>query len=116
MIRPPLTTYFDFKLLYRLREERGLTRAAVHRDTEINPGSLYQMETGLYGPTALSLHRLARYYELDSLEVGELLRLGLVTPMEMRNFRTACRHANQTPAQAIRGFIRALPDKVKSER
>ena len=116
MIRPPLTTYFDFRLLRKLREERGLNRGNVFRDADVHPSTLCGIEHGLQAPGMLALHRLARYYELDSLEVGELLRLGLVTPMEMRNFRTACRHANQTPAQAIRGFIRALPDKVKSER
>lgn len=84
--------------------------------TDIPVGTLYQVERGDYGPNVLTVHSLARFYQLDSLEVGELLCLDLVSPRELMLFRAACRQDGKTPAQAIREFINYYIDNLRARR
>jgi DNA-binding XRE family transcriptional regulator len=116
VIKPPTETFFNYKLLKKMRVERNLNRAEVFLATDILATTLYEIERGNYGPNVLTVHSLARFYQLDSLEVGELLCLDLVSPRELILFRAACRHDEKTPAQAIREFINYYIDKVKARR
>jgi transcriptional regulator with XRE-family HTH domain len=58
MVPPTVTT------LERLRLERGLSRLQVTREAPINRKTLKRREQGIGEPRALTVQRLARFYDV----------------------------------------------------
>ncbi len=95
----------DLDRLRRLRQERGLTLRQAEVATGIKPGNLCDFE---HGRIMLQLHRikeLLRLYKVDLLEAHDLLRLRLINPKLLRDFRRACARHGTTSAEALEDFL-----------
>jgi len=113
ILYPPVVSYFDPRKLRRARERLKLQKKEVERATDIPAQTIYGIEAGLAPPSAYHLHLLVKLYGLDALEVAEILKINLATPLELKMFRAACAREGKTPAQVIADFVRVYPEVVK---
>jgi transcriptional regulator with XRE-family HTH domain len=95
----------NLKELREFRHRVGLSLQEVREATGILPSNLSEFE---HGRIMLQFHKiklLIELYGLDAFEVLDLLRLRLLDPKLLREFRRACRRVDTTPAQALRDFL-----------
>uniref|UniRef100_A0A7C3WQI3 XRE family transcriptional regulator n=1 Tax=Desulfobacca acetoxidans TaxID=60893 RepID=A0A7C3WQI3_9BACT len=95
----------NLRKLKEFRRRAGLSLKAVQEATGILPSNLSEFERGRIMLQFHKIKHLIELYGLDVFEVLDILRLRLLDPKLLRDFRRACRQVGTTPAQALRDFL-----------
>jgi transcriptional regulator with XRE-family HTH domain len=95
----------DLRKLREFRRQAGLSLKEVEEATGIRSSNLCDFERGRIMLQLHKLKDLIRLYELDVFEVLDLLRLRLLDPKLLRDFRRACQRHDTTPAEALHDFM-----------
>lgn len=95
----------DLDLLRRIRKAKGFLLRQVAEATGIKPPNLVDLEKGRGLLSWPRLRELLRFYGADLFEAHDLLRLRLLPPNLLRDFRRACVRHGTTPAQALEDFL-----------
>lgn len=106
---------FNGSKLRIFRRRAKLSLSQVSEMTSISTSSLSDYECGLIVPQLHQLKKLCEIYELDPIEVCELLWLKFVDTSFLKSFRAACQQAGHTPLQVYRSLIINYKNWVKKE-
>jgi transcriptional regulator with XRE-family HTH domain len=96
---------FNLKKWREFRLRTGLSLKDVQEATGIRSSNLCDFERGRIILQFHKLKELIRLYELDVFEVLDLLRLRLLDPKLLRDFRRACQRHDTTPGEALNDFM-----------
>lgn len=103
--RPAAASILDQRKLLAFRERAGLTLQKVQELSGISKSSLSDFEHGHIVPRLHQFKKLCEVYQLDILEIIELLRLNFMEKKDLKNFRAACQNEGETPSDALKAFI-----------
>uniref|UniRef100_A0A7V4LD91 XRE family transcriptional regulator n=1 Tax=Desulfobacca acetoxidans TaxID=60893 RepID=A0A7V4LD91_9BACT len=103
----------NLRKLKEFRRRAGLSLKEVQEATGILPSNLSEFENGRLMLQFHKLKSLIELYRLDVFEVLDLLRLRLLEPKLLRDFRRACREVHTTPAQALQDFLVVFTHEVQ---
>lgn len=99
---------------FRLRAK--LTLRQVDAATGIKPPNLSDFEHGRLLLPWPRLRKLMHQYDLDLFEIHDVLRLRILDPKLLQEFRRACRQVGTTPAQALHDFLLVFTAEVSDDR
>ncbi len=111
-----LSYVINLRELKKFRRRAGLTMRGVQEAIGLSPSSLSNFENGNIMLPWPRLRELIHQYDLDLFEIYDVLRLRLLDPKLLREFRRACRKVDTTPAQALRDFLLVFTAEVRDDR
>lgn len=114
--RPTPVYVFNGKRLRKIREQLQLSLIQVSQLTGIAISSLSDYECGKIVPQVHQFKKLCEAYELDPLEICELIKIKISDPRDIKEFRQACHRYETTPLQAFRDFIVDYANMDQSEQ
>jgi len=104
--RPADLNYvIDLRKFKEYRRRAKLTLKQVEAATGIRASNLCDFERGRLMLQLHHIRNLIRLYGLDLFEVHDLLRLRLLDPPLLRDFREACRRHGTSPKEALHDFL-----------
>jgi len=115
MARVPPAKLWNGAKLREFRERSKLSIPETARQVGILPNQISFFETTQTLPALPTLQRIIRALGLDLFDLSELLRLDLVTPMQLQRFRITCRLDGKTPLGAMRELMDNYCQEVKEK-
>lgn len=100
-----LDRVFNLRRWREFRHRAGLSLRDVQAATGIRASNLSAFELGHLVLQFHKIQELILLYRLDAFEVLELLRIRILDPKLLRDFRRACLRHDTTPAEALHDFM-----------
>jgi hypothetical protein len=107
-----LDRVFNLRRWRECRHRAGLSLRDVEAATGIRASNLCAFELGHLVLQFHKIQELILLYRLDAFEVLELLRMRLIDPKLLRDFRRACQRHDTTPGEALHDFMIVFSNEI----
>jgi transcriptional regulator with XRE-family HTH domain len=115
-VRPAAASILDGRLLKEFRKRAGLSLPKAAELSGISASILCGYEHGRGVPMIHRLKILFRIYEMDFVDLLELLDLDGIERKLLKAFRRACLKDGKIPLNALIEFMRVYSHAVNSEQ